>query len=356
MKCTNSKDKGSLHERGFHEGSSHKIRGLYRRIAVRLSALLCAAAVSLCALSGCGSLSYEMAYSVDAAVSGFNVVRRQETRTAVPFASDLCVVTGEVAANGLPGAEDMGPSMLLDLKTCEVLYAHNVHERIHPASITKVMTALVALENGNLESTLTATDAVRISEAGAVLCNLRSGDTMTLDQALRILLTYSANDVAMLIAENIGGTVEHFLEMMNQKARELGATNTNFANPHGLTDINHYTTAYDLYLIFKEAIKNETFNEIIHMTSYQTTYYDKNGKAKEFKKQTSNLYLKGERKAPENVTVIGGKTGTTAAAGYCLILLSRDESGSPYISIVMHAGSTDELYNRMTDLLKQIHN
>lgn len=296
-----------------------------------------------------------MAYSVDAAVSGFNVVRRQETRTAAPFASELCVVTNDVPAGSNLDMSNVGAAMLLDLRTSRVIYAQNVHERLHPASITKIMTALVALENGNLESTLTATNAVKITESGAVLCGLKSGDTMTLDQALRILLVYSANDVAMLIAENIGGSVENFLEMMNQKAHDLGATNTHFANPHGLTDINHYTTAYDLYLIFKEAIKNETFNEIIHMTGYQTTYYDKNGKAKTFNKQTSNLFLKGERKAPENVTVIGGKTGTTQAAGHCLILLSRDESGSPYISVVMRSGSSDELYNKMTDLLKEIH-
>ncbi len=322
---------------------------------IKILSCLCSAVLLIGAFSGCGSLSYDMAYSVDAAVSGFNVVRRQETRTAAPFASGLCVVTDDVTAGTDLDMSGVGAAMLLDLRTSQVLYAQNAHERVYPASITKIMTALVALENGSLESTLTATNAVRITESGAVLCGLKAGDTMTLDQALRILLIYSANDVAMLIAENIGGSVEHFLEMMNQKAHALGATNTNFANPHGLTDINHYTTAYDLYLIFKEAIKNETFNEIIHMTSYQTTYYDKNGKAKEFNRQTTNLFLRGERKAPENVTVIGGKTGTTNAAGHCLILLCRDESGSPYISVVMRSGSTDELYNKMTDLLKEIH-
>lgn len=325
------------------------------RQKLKVLILLCTAVLLIGTFSGCGRLSYDMAYSIDAAVSGFNVVRRQETRTAAPFASELCVVTDDVTAGSGLDMSGVGAAMLLDLRTSRVLYAQNVHERLHPASITKIMTALVALENGNLESTLTATNAVNIKESGAVLCGLKSGDTMTLDQALRILLVYSANDAAMLIAENIGGSVEHFLEMMNQKAHELGATNTNFANPHGLTNINHYTTAYDLYLIFKEAIKNETFSEIIHMTSYQTTYYDKNGKAKEFNKQTTNLFLKGERRAPENVTVIGGKTGTTDAAGHCLMLLSRDESGSPYISIVMRAGSKDELYNKMTDLLKEIH-
>lgn len=306
-------------------------------------------------LSGCGSLSYDMGYSVDAPVSGFNVVSRQVTGTASSYASGLCVVTEDVTEGVEADLSQAGAAMLLSVRDSEVLYARNVHQRMYPASLTKVMTALVALENGNLSSTLTATNAVNITESGAVLCGLKSGDTMTLDQALRILLVYSANDVAMLIAENIGGSVEDFVDMMNQKARELGATNTHFVNPHGLSNLEHYTTAYDLYLIFNEAIKNETFSEMIHMTSYQTTFYDKNGKPKEFKRQTTNLFLRGDKKAPENVTVIGGKTGTTNAAGHCLMLLSRDEGGSPYISVILRSTSKDELYNEMIDLLKEIH-
>ena len=125
---------------------------------------------------------------------------------------------------------------------------------MYPASLTKVMTALVALQNASPDTVLTATDSVKITESGAQLCGLKAGDTMTLDQALHILLMYSANDAAMLIAENIGGSVDHFVEMMNEEAQRLGATNTSFANPHGLSDDNHYTSAYDLYLIFNEEV------------------------------------------------------------------------------------------------------
>lgn len=309
-----------------------------------------------CLLTGCGGLSYDMAYHMDYDVSSFNVVTRQERRTAVPFAAGLCVSGGDVTGDGHLDMSRAEAAGLFAVDDKEVLYAVNIHERLYPASITKVMTALVALENGTLGQTLTATNAVNITESGAVLCGVKSGDTMTLDQALRILLIYSANDVAMLIAENIGGSVEHFVEMMNEKARQLGATNTNFMNPHGLTDLNHYTTAYDLYLIFNEAVKYETFNEIIHMTSYQTTYYDAGGKAKEFNKSNSNQFLQGKYQAPANVTVIGGKTGTTNAAGNCLILLSRDENGSPYISVILRASGGEALYEQMQDLLGEIHN
>lgn len=305
-------------------------------------------------LAGCGNLSYDMAYHVDYDVSSFNVVTRPETRTAQPFAASLCVAAGNVPSDtvDMSHAEAAG---LFGVAEKEVLYAQNIHERLHPASLTKVMTALVALKYGQLNQTLTASDVVNITEPGAVLCGLAAGDTMTLDQALRILLVYSSNDVAMLIAENVGGSVEQFVEMMNEEAARLGATNTHFMNPHGLTESEHYTTVYDLYLIFNEAVKNDTFNEIIHMSGYQTVFYDKDSREKPFDRQNSNQYLRGERQAPANVTVIGGKTGTTSAAGHCLMLYSRDENGRPYISIVLRAEGVEELYGEMTDLLDEIH-
>lgn len=326
-----------------------------KRFKERAGSIICVLMLALCCLSGCGSLDYEMAYQVDSDVSSFNVVARQEKRTAVAFASGLCVTVENVIKDDSADMSQVEAAGLFGLEGCNILYAKNVHERLYPASLTKVMTALVALENGKLNQTLTASNAVNITEAGATLCGLKSGDTMTLDQALRILLVYSANDAAMLIAENIGGSVEGFVEMMNAKAREIGATNTNFANPHGLTDLNHYTTVYDLYLIFNEAIQYETFNEIIHMSGYQTVYYDKNGKEKSFDKKSTNGFLNGKQQAPSNVNVIGGKTGTTSAAGHCLILLVRDEGGSPYISVVLGSDSTNSMYSEMKDLLEEIH-
>ena len=296
-----------------------------------------------------------MPYDVNYDVSSFNVVSRQETRTAAPFASNLCVVTDNVMDDERVDMSRAEAAALFGLKDNRVLYAKNVHERLHPASLTKVMTALIALENGQMNQTLTATSAVNITESGAVLCGLVSGDTMTLDQALRILLVYSANDVALLIAENIAGSVEGFVDMMNEKARELGATDTHFMNPHGLTDSEHYTTAYDLYLIFNEAIKYDSFNEIIHMSSYQTTFYSSDGSEKTFNKQTTNLFLRGNFQPPANVTVIGGKTGSTNEAGQCLMLFTRDENGSPYISVILRAENRDYLYSEMIDLLDEIH-
>lgn len=323
-------------------------------ISKRLTALGLAI-ITVIGLTGCGQLKYDMAYNPDSQVSGFNVISGKSNGTVEAFAADLCVVTGDNLDDENVDMSQATAAVLFDLNNKDVMYSKNAHERLHPASLTKVMTALVALKSGSLDQVLTATDSVNITESGAQLCGLKSGDTMTLDQALHILLLYSANDVAMLIAENIGGSTEQFVEMMNEEALQLGATNTNFLNPHGLTEEGHYTTAYDLYLIFNEAIKYEKFTEIIQMTGYQTTYYDRDGEAKELDFSTSNLFLRGDYQAPENVTVIGGKTGTTNAAGNCLILLSRDKNGAPYISAILRSEARDILYPEMIDLLDEIN-
>lgn len=306
-------------------------------------------------LTGCGNLSYQVPYNPDSEISSYNVVARQNTGTASTFAADLCVIVDNLTNDEAVDMSKATSAILCDANNREVLYAKNVHERLYPASLTKVLTALVALQNGSLDQVLTATSSVNITESGAQLCGLKSGDTMTLDQALHVLLMYSANDAAMLIAENIGGTVEHFIEMMNEEALRLGATNSHFANPNGLTEESHYTTAYDLYLIFNEAIKYESFNEIIHMASYETTYYDKDGKTKSLSFENTNRFVKGTWKAPENITVIGGKTGTTNAAGHCLMILARDVSGAPYLAVILRSESTDDVYAEMADLLDEIN-
>lgn len=311
-------------------------------------------ALALTGFSGCGGSHYEFPYDAEYDVSSYQVIRTVNASRASAFAEDLCVVTQDVSGNGVSALTGEEAALLCDLNNTEVLFSQSAHERLHPASLTKVMTALVAIKYGSMDQMLTASSAVNITEKGAQLCGLKPGDSMTLSQALHILLLYSANDVAMMIAEGVGGSVEEFVAMMNEEAAEIGATNTCFANPHGLTAENHYTTAYDLYLIFNEAIQYEAFREIIHMSNYSTVYHDKNGDEKELSVRTTNRFLRGDVPSPENITVIGGKTGTTNAAGHCLILLSRDVSGAPYISVILRAGSGDALYTEMSELLTGI--
>lgn len=308
----------------------------------------------LLSFTGCGEEAYPFPYDQDYDVSSFRIIQTENHSTAKPFAADLCVVTGDITGDGAVDMSEAAAAVLCDVGRGEVLYSKNAHEQLYPASLTKIMTALVALKYGSMDQVLTASSAVNITDRGAVLIGLKAGDTMTLAQALPILMIYSANDVGMLIAENVGGSVEGFLEMMNEEAAALGATNTHFTNPHGLTETGHYTTAYDLYLMFNEAIKYDLFREIINMNSYNTVYYDKNGAAKEVSIRSTNRYFTGDYRPPDRITVIGGKTGTTNAAGHCLILLSRDTNGDLYISVILRSSARDILYREMTDLLNEI--
>ena len=312
--------------------------------------------LALCFLTGCGKTSYDLAYSAGGIFAPTRYGVEVSKARAVSFASSLCVVQGDVLSPSVSTEMTAGAAGLFDLKNKEALYARGVHEKMYPASLTKVMTAIVALENGSLDQVLEATDRVKITESGAATAKLKAGDSMTLDQALHILLLASANDVANLIAEGVGGTIENFIAMMNEKAAELGATNTHFTNAHGLTDVDHYTTAYDMYLIFNEAIKYDVFNQIINMNSYQTTYYDRSAKPIQFSSSTTNRFFKGQYAAPENVTILGGKTGTTNAAGHCLILHVKDVKGNSYIAVVMRCLNSDVLYAEMIDLLEEINN
>lgn len=270
------------------------------------------------------------------------------------FASTLCVTAEDVTAGTSANMSNVTAAGLFDLNKRNVIYAKNIHEKLNPASLTKIMTALVALKYGNLEDTLTASENVKINESGAVVLGLEPGDKLSLNQALHALLLKSANDVAILIAEHIGGSVEGFADMMNEEAAKLGATNSHFVNPHGLTDPEHYVTAYDLYLIFQEVSKYDKFIEIIQTPTYQSVYHNAQGGEKNIDLKTSNLYLRNEVTQPDNLTVIGGKTGTTAAAGSCLILYSKDSSGNAYISVVLQATDRGILYEEMTELLNEV--
>ena len=329
---------------------TNKLSFIFKRFCVSLFVL------AMLLINGCGMSRYDMAYEVNSDVSSFRIVDIEEDSLSTePFAANLCVVSSDLNAGDVDMSKASGAG-LFDLNDRETLYAKNVHEKLYPASLTKIMTALVALKYGSMDMTLTASANVTDLESGAQVCGLKEGDQMTLDQALHILLIYSANDVAVMIAEGIGGSIEEFADMMNEEALELGATNTHFVNPHGLSDDNHYTTVYDMYLITNAAVQYERFNEIIRTTEYSTVYFDKNGNSKELNVNSTNYYFQGQAQAPSGITVLGGKTGTTNAAGHCLVLVSRDTSGNPYISVIMRAESREDLYSQMSDLLDEINN
>ena len=302
---------------------------------------------------GCGDNKPKLSYESVEHISSFAISAASDDRTQM-FAQELCVMDGDVGEIDEPVSEEYsyGAAALFDIRNSNVIFSKNAFVQLYPASLTKVMTAVVAMKYGKKDDVVVCSENVKIDEAGAQLCNFEPGDVMTLDQAMNCLLIYSGNDAAVAIAENIAGSVEDFCKLMNEEAKKLGATNSNFVNPNGLHDENHYTTAYDMYLIFNEAVKYEWFNDIIRKNTYTTSYTRADGSLREITYKPTNQYLSGAKTSPSNVTVLGGKTGTTRAAMSNLVLLSQDSGGYPYISIVMKATTSDYLYEEMSSLLK----
>ena len=193
-----------------------------------------------------------------------------------------------------------------------------------------------------------------ITESGSSMCGVKPGDTMTLEQLLYGLMMPSGNDAANAIAVYLAGSIDSFADAMNEEAWNIGATGTHYTNANGLTEPEHYTTAYDLYLMFREALKYPKFREIIGTHSYTADYTGADGAAKTVTWTVGNYYMNGKTETPAGLTVFGGKTGTTNAAGYCLVMGSRTDDGREYASVVMKAASRDKLYDSMTKIISNI--
>ncbi|MBQ8558901.1 MAG: D-alanyl-D-alanine carboxypeptidase [Tyzzerella sp.] len=268
---------------------------------------------------------------------------------------DLCVTTENVASDAFQTEDELHAAALFQVDEANILYAQNIHEKIYPASTTKIMTAYLAIKYGNLSDIVTVSEnavAVPLDSSRAGLC---TGDQLPLEALLYGLMLPSGNDSAVAIAEYISGSEEAFTELMNDEAQKLGATNSHFVTSHGYHDENHYTTAYDLYLIFNECVKYDKFLEVISASEYATNITQANGTYRKVLWRQTNLYVNGTRQVPESLTVVGGKTGTTDEAGACLILYSKDSQSHPYISIVMGADTKVVLYDNMTKLISAIN-
>lgn len=284
-----------------------------------------------------------------------DVTKSSNLQIATPFSDNLCVSLGNenVYQLSLSALDEKG--LLFNLDENKALYAYGIYDRIYPASLTKIMTAILAMEKGNMSDVVTISKEAVTLEDGSQMSGMQEGDTVTMDQLFHSLMIYSANDAAMAIAEHIGGSVEGFVQMMNEKASELGMTGTHFANPHGLHDENHYTTAYDVYLMLNYAYKNQMFYNTMQMNVYTLTTTRADGSQMAYRLDSTDKYLTGQETPPEGVTVLGGKTGTTPEAGNCLAILSQNKYGQPHISIVLNAKSKQVLYDDMNLLLQQIN-
>ncbi len=244
-----------------------------------------------------------------------------------------------------------GAALLVDETDAQCLISKYAMKRMNPASTTKIMTALLALKYGKLSDMVTITQDAMVTEAGASLAKLKVGDKYSLEQLLYGLMLPSGNDAANAIAIHIAGDIDSFAQMMNEEAQRIGALGSHFTNPHGLTDGDHYVTAYDLYLIFHEALKYDTFRMVTGSSSYTVYYEDASGKSASRTWSNGNRFIARTEALPDGYTAFSGKTGTTMAAGHCLVLGAADSSGHEYTAVCLQSPSRDQLYENMRDML-----
>ena len=270
-------------------------------------------------------------------------------------------------------------AVLMDQATGKVLYEKNMYDRKYPASTTKILTAIIALEKCDLNEEATASfQAVETVKAGYTNANIKAGEIFTIGQLLDVMMIISANEAASIIAEHISGSVPEFAKLMNEKAVEIGCKNSNFVNANGIHDENHYSTAYDMALIERYCMQNEKYRELlakkecslpiteVYTNAIREEVDQKNEKNKNKKKykpivfeelslernfRNTNSLLK-EESIYYYPYCIGGKTGFTTPAKNCLIS-SSNKDGFETIAVVMHAENTEDgLSARYIDTIK----
>ena len=269
-------------------------------------------------------------------ISGGSNTQTSGPETAGPGASQVSGSGGSVVNTVKQPEIQAQGAVLMDAATGNLLYSKNAETKFYPASITKLMTALLVAEKCNLDDTVTfSKTAVTNLEAGAVTLGLVEWDKLTVRQSLYGLLLKSANEVANGLAEHTAGSISAFADMMNARAKELGCTNTNFVNPNGLNDSNHYTTPHDMALIARAAFQNATVCKVASTLSYQIPATQK-AAARTISLGHKMLYPNDSRYYQG---VIGGKTGYTSLAGNTLVTCA-ERDGVRLIAVIMKSKST----------------
>lgn len=222
-------------------------------------------------------------------------------------------------------------AVLMDADTGAVLYGKGQDDIRYPASTTKIMTLLLAAENASLEDQVTFTETgIREVTPDSGNIGMQLGEVMSMESCLYAAIIQSANEVSTQIAEYVGGTEEHFIEMMNQKAQELGCKNTHFVNANGMPDENHYSTAYDMALIMQAGLKNVTFRKVIGTQNYVIPATNMSRK----RKLHTHLPLLAEESPLCYEGCLGGKTGLTQASQNTMVV-AAERNGATYIVVTM---------------------
>lgn len=235
--------------------------------------------------------------------------------------------------------------LLMDSKTGKIIYAKNAYEKMYPASTTKLMTAILTLENCKLTDTaIVSHNAIYSIPVGYSHASLKEDEELTIEQLLNVLLIPSANDAAIVLAEHISGSVEEFSKLMNEKAKSLGCLNTNFVNPNGIQNKNHYSTAYDLALIGKYALKFPDIKRIAMVKQYTLPTTNKYDKTDRIFNATNGLINDDVLNKNYYEYATGLKTGYTDASGYCIVSTAKKDD-KELIAVILNSDSISKRYS-----------
>lgn len=239
------------------------------------------------------------------------------------FFKDSFVFANDEDKNTTEPAISAQSAYLIDNRTNKVLFQKNSDKKMYPASTTKILTAILTLENCNVDDSVTASfDAVNSIPDGYSTANIQVGETLTVGQLLEVLLIHSANDSANILAEHVGGSIDSFVAMMNTKANEIGLNSSHFTNAYGKHDDNHYTTAHDLAILMKYCLKNDTFRKISGKASCAIPATNMSGT----RTYTSTNELEIPKTRNYYPYLTSGKTGFTTQAKECLVSASYKDN------------------------------
>lgn len=270
------------------------------------------------------------------------------------LAQDYCTVTTDDLLIDSVSNSFVKAAGAFNVTTGETLYSYNALKRLYPASTTKVLTAYLVIKYGNLSDKVTISEEAVDLPYGAASAGLMAGDTVTVKGLLYGLLLASGNDAANALAEYLSGSVDEFAKLMNKEAKQLGAMHSNFVNANGIQDESHYTCVYDLYLIFQNAMEQETFLKIIKTKSKTISILRADGESVKQKYTSSNGFLTGKYEYPKEYEMLGGKTGTTYDAGKCLILLAKNGEGQEIVFVALGSDTRDHLYLFLDNLMNGV--
>lgn len=247
---------------------------------------------------------------------------------------------------------DAKTSLIVETNSGKIIHQDNAEVQNYPASVTKILTAIIVLEKCELNDIVTVTkSAISNIPSGYVIAPLLEGEKIKVEDLLYALMLKSSNDAAYVLAEHVGGSVDGFSEMMNKKAKEIGCKNSHFVNPNGIHNDNHYTTAYDMYLIAKYAMKNEKFVKIVSTYQYTLPATNKYLKNDRIMKNTNNFVNPTNKYYNENVK--GIKTGTTLQAGNCLIT-STSKNGFDVITVILGAKTSESKFSETRRMINYV--